>query len=120
VRVTRRAQKYFPAQRAGVDAVRAPRRLRLSKQFTAGAKARSDGQKLALARLRSSKEHRAQAPSAVEVGLGRTCRFAPPRVHFIPDSLPYSAPLFLRRQRDRTPGSCRRLIGPLLTIAKGY
>ena len=33
------------------------------------------------------------------------CRyFAPPLIHFIPDSLTYSAPLFLKRQRDRTVG----------------
>ena len=29
------------------------------------------------------------------------CRFARPLVHFIPESLMYSAPLFLRRQCDR-------------------
>jgi hypothetical protein len=34
------------------------------------------------------------------------CRFAPPRVHFIPDLLRESAPLFLKRQCDRTLGSC--------------
>jgi hypothetical protein len=30
------------------------------------------------------------------------CRFAPPLSHFIPYSLPYSVPLFLKRQCDRT------------------
>jgi hypothetical protein len=29
-------------------------------------------------------------------------RFAPPLIHFIPDSLTYSVPLCLRRQCDRT------------------
>ena len=32
------------------------------------------------------------------------CRVAPPRIHFIPDSLTYSAPLFMKRQWDRTLG----------------
>ena len=32
------------------------------------------------------------------------CRFAPPLIHFIPDSLTYSVPLFLKRQCDRTLG----------------
>jgi hypothetical protein len=31
------------------------------------------------------------------------CRFVLPRIHFIPDSLTYSAPPYLRRQCDRTP-----------------
>ena len=30
------------------------------------------------------------------------CRFAPPLIHFTPCSLTYSAPLFLKRQCDRT------------------
>ena len=30
------------------------------------------------------------------------CRFGLPFIHFIPDSLTYSAPLFLKRQCDRT------------------
>jgi hypothetical protein len=30
------------------------------------------------------------------------CRLAPPPIHFIPDSLTYSVPLFLKRQCDRT------------------
>ena len=30
------------------------------------------------------------------------CRFVPPLIHFIPDSLIYSVPLFLKRQCDRT------------------
>jgi hypothetical protein len=33
------------------------------------------------------------------------CRFVPPLVHFIPDSLTYSAPLCLRRRCGRTPRS---------------
>jgi hypothetical protein len=32
------------------------------------------------------------------------CRFAPPLIHFIPYSLTYSVPLFLKRQCDRTLG----------------
>ena len=32
------------------------------------------------------------------------CRFTPPPIHFIPDSLTYSVPLFLNRQCDRTLG----------------
>jgi phytoene dehydrogenase-like protein len=32
------------------------------------------------------------------------CRFVPPLIHFIPDSLTYSVPLFLKRQCDRTLG----------------
>jgi hypothetical protein len=30
------------------------------------------------------------------------CRFAPPLIHFTPESLTYSVPLFLKRQCDRT------------------
>ena len=36
----------------------------------------------------------------VRLGLGR---FAPPPIHFIPDPLTYSVPLFLKRQCGRTP-----------------
>jgi hypothetical protein len=41
------------------------------------------------------------------------CRSAPPPIHFIPYSLTYSVPLFLKRQCDRTLGArgttaCRR------------
>jgi hypothetical protein len=32
------------------------------------------------------------------------CRFAPPRIHFIPHSRTYSVPLLLKRQCDRTLG----------------
>jgi hypothetical protein len=32
------------------------------------------------------------------------CRFIRPLIHFTPDSLTYSVPLFLKRQCDRTPG----------------
>jgi hypothetical protein len=32
------------------------------------------------------------------------CRFVLPFIHFIPDSLTYSVPLFLKRQCDRTLG----------------
>jgi hypothetical protein len=32
------------------------------------------------------------------------CCLAPPLIHFIPESLTYSVPLFLKRQCDRTPG----------------
>jgi hypothetical protein len=38
-------------------------------------------------------------------GLGR---FMLPPIHFAPDSLTYSVPLFPRRQRGRTPGGARR------------
>jgi hypothetical protein len=31
------------------------------------------------------------------------CRFVPPLVHFVPESLTYSVPLSLKRQCDRTP-----------------
>ena len=34
-------------------------------------------------------------------------RFAPPLIHFEPYSLPYSVPLFLNRQCDRTLGDAR-------------
>jgi hypothetical protein len=30
------------------------------------------------------------------------CRLVPPHIHLIPYSIPYSAPLFLKRRRDRT------------------
>ena len=33
------------------------------------------------------------------------CRFAPPLIHFIPDSLTYSVPLFLKQQYDRIVGA---------------
>jgi hypothetical protein len=35
------------------------------------------------------------------------CRFVPPRIHFIPDSLTYSGHLFLKRQCDSTLGATR-------------
>ena len=35
-------------------------------------------------------------------------RFVLPPIHFIPEPLTYSAPLYLKRQCDRTPGSCPR------------
>ena len=35
------------------------------------------------------------------------CRFVQPLNHFIPDSLTYSVPLFLKRQCDRTAGRSR-------------
>ena len=37
-------------------------------------------------------------------------RFVPPLPHFIPDSLTYSAPLFLKRQRGRTLGGGRAIV----------
>ena len=40
-------------------------------------------------------------------------RFAPPLIRFIPDPLTYSAPLFLKRQCDRTPGGMRALYAQL-------
>ena len=36
------------------------------------------------------------------------CRFVLPLIHFIPDSLTYSAPEFLKRQCDRTLGKLSR------------
>ena len=36
------------------------------------------------------------------------CRFVQPLIHFIPDSLTYSVPLFLKRQCNRTLGGARR------------
>jgi hypothetical protein len=33
------------------------------------------------------------------------CHFVPPLIHFIPDLLTYSVPLFLKRQCDRTLGA---------------
>ena len=36
------------------------------------------------------------------------CRFVPPPIHFIPDSLGESVPLFLKRHRGRAPGHLRR------------
>ena len=38
------------------------------------------------------------------------CRSVPPLIHFIPVSLTYSAPLFLKRECDRTPGPDRRVV----------
>ena len=45
----------------------------------------------------------------VELGLGR---FVPPLIHFTLDLLTWSAPLFLKRRCDRTPGgTARRAVG---------
>jgi hypothetical protein len=58
--------------------------------------------------------------STADAGGGATrvrshCRFAPPRIHFIPDSWTYSVPLFLTRQCDRTLGAtCRFCAAALL------
>jgi hypothetical protein len=41
------------------------------------------------------------------LGLGRIVVFAIPLILFIPDSLTYSVPLFLKRQCDRTLGQLR-------------
>jgi hypothetical protein len=41
---------------------------------------------------------------AVNIRARSHCRFVRPPIHFIPDSLTYSVPLFLRRQGDRTLG----------------
>jgi MFS family permease len=38
------------------------------------------------------------------------CRFVPPLIHFIPDLLTYSVPLFLKRQCDRTLGTLQNLL----------
>jgi hypothetical protein len=40
------------------------------------------------------------------------CRFVPPLIPFIPESLTYSVPLFLKRQCDRTLGGRPRGLGP--------
>jgi hypothetical protein len=42
------------------------------------------------------------------------CRFVPPLIHFIPDSLTYSVPCFLKRQCDRNPLPGLRLRGAAL------
>ena len=39
-----------------------------------------------------------------EPGVRSHCRFAPPPIHFIPDSRTYSVPQFLKRQCDRSRG----------------
>ena len=39
-----------------------------------------------------------------EVRARSHCRFVQPPIHFIPDALTYSVPVFLKRQCDRTPG----------------
>jgi hypothetical protein len=46
----------------------------------------------------------ADTPGLVGAGARSHCRFAPPLVLFIPDSLPYLVPRFLNRQCDRIPG----------------
>jgi hypothetical protein len=38
------------------------------------------------------------------------CRFAPPLIHFIPNSLAYSVPVFLKRQCDWTLGAIAVMI----------
>jgi hypothetical protein len=53
-------------------------------------------------------------PRSARTGLGHNCRFAPPLIHFIPDSLRYSVSLLLNRQCGRAPGkdeSASRLMG---------
>jgi hypothetical protein len=49
------------------------------------------------------------------------CRFVPPLIHFIPDLLTYSVPLFLKQQCDRTlrPGRIRGLQGRGERLALG-
>ena len=46
---------------------------------------------------------------STEVWARSHCRFVPPRIHFIPDSLAYLVPLFLKRQCDRTLGHLRQV-----------
>jgi hypothetical protein len=62
--------------------------------------------------------HARGAAAAGPTGRGRGgprarshCRFVPPLIHFIPDSLTYLVPLFLKRQCDRTLGGLRRFGG---------
>ena len=48
--------------------------------------------------------------SSVTIIMARShCRYVLPRIHFIPESLTYSVPLFLNRQCDRTLGYQRGL-----------
>jgi hypothetical protein len=56
------------------------------------------GKLLTLAAIRKSLGHGARRARS-------HCHFVPPLIHFIPDSLTYSAPLFLKRQCDRTLGA---------------
>ena len=56
----------------------------------------------------------ASAAAEDEPGWARArshCRFVPPLIHFIPDSLTQSVPLFLKRQCDRTLGWALRAQG---------
>ena len=43
-----------------------------------------------------------QLEAEVGLGLGRIVALLPPLIHFIPDLLKYSVPLFLKRQCDRS------------------
>ena len=42
------------------------------------------------------------------------CRFVPPFIRFIPDSLTYSVPLFLKQRCRRTPGLYLVLHGAMI------
>ena len=57
-----------------------------------------------------------EAPMVL-LGLGRVVAFVPPLIHFIPDSLTYSVPLFLKRRCDRTLGLWRRPAHPRHVLA---
>jgi hypothetical protein len=46
-------------------------------------------------------------------GSAARCRFVPPLIHFTPESLTYSVPLYLKQQRDRT------LVGLAYRAAEG-
>ena len=46
-----------------------------------------------------------QLEAEVGLGLGRIVALLPPLIHFTPDLLTYSVPLFLKRQCDRTQGA---------------
>ena len=66
-----------------------------------------------LAREPAEQRRRGAAAAHLPVGLpeGRArphCRFLPPLIRFMPDLLAYSVPLFLKRQRGRTPPEGRR------------
>jgi hypothetical protein len=46
-------------------------------------------------------------------------RFALPFIRFVPDVLTYLVRLFLKRQRDRTPGALHRALGEAHPGARG-
>jgi hypothetical protein len=82
VRVARRAHKYFPVHRAGVNTVHLSRAARPREAAEQG-----------------PDEHGVAAQQPGRVTARSRCRFVLPRIHFIPYPLTFfSAPLFLKRQ----------------------